>query len=309
MNQQGLGRNTVMINVNRFTCWKGICVACGQMIAGSNCKKHLFFCSKMLNYLTKNQYNIMNPENTQNHFTPGYILKIVDFYRPQLYWIYVSAPSNLSLRDLDIYLRAFWLQCCSHMSCFTGNDGKEYFPHLFSNITFPNFENHFLMSNYSIEDFFGNNTTSYYSFDFGDTTKLQITVIEQINNAPKQRFILLIQNEQPNYYCDLCSEQLIITYCDNCEKSFCEKCNQEYHGKAEANKMNCDPQTSCLPIINSPRVGKCGYRGPVIDPSNLIFNVFDPNQKMDERTMQNPIARGRIRNSSSSVTSNSVQTN
>jgi hypothetical protein len=269
---------------------KGTCQACQQSLALSNCKRHLFFCSKMLEYLTNHQYNVFNDTAISILTTTGYILKISDLHRPHLYYIYLAAPDHLSLRDLDVYLRALWLQCCSHMSCFSTDTGKEYYPQLFSNPSFPNFENHFLMSEMAISDFFSANDHCAYEYDFADRTQLQIQVIQRITNAPKQKFTLLIRNEEPQYYCDSCQERIIIRYCQACRQSFCEGCFVSSHlqdtkkkeSKSVKNSKKMCGSDYCLPVVNSPRVGKCGYVGPIVDASNLTFNVFDPERKNHE---------------------------
>jgi ribosomal protein L37AE/L43A len=272
---------------------KGICTACRNSFPLSSCKKHFFYCSKILNYLTNGAYNPLENSNVSKFFTSGYVLKIVDNERPQTYFSFITAPCSLSLKDLDTFLKAFWCHCCSHMSCFIDlTTQKEYFPYLYSNSSFPNYEIHDLMSNYSIEDVFNSNSTSsspsypslLYEYDFSENrTTLFISVVEKIvTTCPKNRFTVLIQNEEPHYCCENCSENQKIEeneasiYCSNCCKAYCNDCLRSSNNRNHLKQ--CD--SSCfLPVVNSPRVGKCCYQGQSVfstmDPLNLRFEEFN----------------------------------
>ncbi len=45
-------------------------------------------------------------------------------YRPE-YWMHLKAPTNMTLKGLDAFLRRTWLECCGHLSAFTIR-GKKY---------------------------------------------------------------------------------------------------------------------------------------------------------------------------------------
>jgi hypothetical protein len=275
----------------------GVCTACKNSFPLSYCKKHFFYCSKILSYLTNGTYNPLDNSNFSEFFTSGYVLKIVDNERPQTYFSFITAPSNLSLKDLDTFLKAFWCYCCSHMSCFINlTTQKQYFPYLYNNSSFPNYVNHDLMSNFSIDDVFNPASSSsssfpslIYEYDFSENrTTLFISVVEKIvTTCPKNRFTVLIQNDEPHYCCENCfseshgfEEKEASIYCSNCCKAYCNNCFKRNNTE---HLQQCD-SSSFLPIVNSPRVGKCCYQGQSVfssmDPLNLRFEEFNPANKI-----------------------------
>src|SRR5215471_16270446 len=50
---------------------------------------------------------------------------LVEGYDAPEYWLHVSAPAHLKLKQLDGYLRRIWLECCGHLSAFE-IDGERY---------------------------------------------------------------------------------------------------------------------------------------------------------------------------------------
>ncbi len=46
------------------------------------------------------------------------VLLLVEGYRMPEYWMYLEAPAQATLGDLDKLLRKTWLECCGHLSAF-----------------------------------------------------------------------------------------------------------------------------------------------------------------------------------------------
>lgn len=88
-----------------------------------------------------------------------------------------------------------------------------------------------------------------FSIDFGSTTEIILTVISEISR-PKQRekVLLLARNEPISEVCEAC--QALATYINAWEGNLvCEAC-------AEAEDEN-----ALMPVVNSLRMGECGYDG------------------------------------------------
>lgn len=95
-----------------------------------------------------------------------------------------------------------------------------------------------------------------YEYDFGSTTYLNLRVVSeregvvQEDDAP---VAILARNVLPNILCKVCGKpatQVVSGYFNVEENAYCNRCakrNKEYE--------------MLLPIVNSPRVGVCGYTG------------------------------------------------
>lgn len=164
------------------------------------------------------------------------VLKIEDT-ESKLYWLYLDIAVTSTLKTLDSFMRNIWLECCGHMSAFYephyGQIGKEQ-----------------ELADYPV------GTSFLYDYDFGSTTQLKITIIGR-GKRPKQRAAvrLLGRNEVYRFACRECGKNAdyICVECTWVNKIpfFCEACAQEHeHGDG-----------MLLPVVNSPRMGVCGYCG------------------------------------------------
>jgi len=95
----------------------------------------------------------------------------------------------------------------------------------------------------------------HYEYDFGTTTELALKVVAEregkISGEPIQ---LLARNESPLITCDVCGK-IATQVCSQCiwnnKGWLCDKC---------AGKHACGEEI-LLSVVNSPRVGMCGYTG------------------------------------------------
>lgn len=239
-----------MIEMEDSNVTQGRCQGCNALISKKAFIKHLETCPIIQSY--KNDQNLL--------------FQIFDRYRPDLYWMVVAAPPTLTLKELDSFLRSIWLGCCQHMSCFVlPSNEKEFYPYCFWNRSFTERHRYDLMNNYHLQDIFPKYSYLDYDFDFGNLSALQIEFLPNHDNTSSfysntlvNDFQLLILNHPPYYTCDKCCKLPLEVNCSVCMRSFCLKCLQSRRAH------NCDifDTEDILPIINSPRVGKCGYIGP-----------------------------------------------
>ncbi len=95
-----------------------------------------------------------------------------------------------------------------------------------------------------------------YEYDFGTTTELNLKVLAVREQTIKRGTIeLLARNNAPEVTCQRCGgppASQICTQCDCWGKGWlCDVCAEEQDCGAEM----------CLPVVNSPRAGVCGYCG------------------------------------------------
>ncbi len=164
----------------------------------------------------------------------------------KMYWLYLDISATASLKTLDTFLRKIWLECCGHMSAF-------YEPRY----------GELGMGRKIVE--FPVGYSLLYDYDFGDTTQLKITVVGY-GRRPRQKTAvrLLGRNEAPHFACQKCGKRAdyICLDCAWADHSpfLCEACLQEHEHRND----------TLLPVVNSPRMGVCGYCG------ELDVFEFDP---------------------------------
>jgi predicted RNA-binding Zn-ribbon protein involved in translation (DUF1610 family) len=95
-----------------------------------------------------------------------------------------------------------------------------------------------------------------HEYDFGSTTYLTLkTASERMGPARGKSIEILAQNEPPSIPCDQCGNAAATRICSECSWSgegwLCDQCSKK-HG--------CG-RDMLLPVVNSPRVGVCGYTG------------------------------------------------
>ncbi len=152
------------------------------------------------------------------------------------YWLYLDMPVTSTLKTLDSFLRKIWLECCGHLSEF-----------------------HFGRMPISMSTAIGSfseGCTLSYEYDFGSTTELVITIMgSMIRPRQKAAVRLLGRNEPYHFTCQNCGKEAdyICPYCiwEKENPFLCEGCVGEHEHEEEI----------LLPVVNSPRMGVCGYCG------------------------------------------------
>lgn len=224
---------------------QGKCIFCEQLIGFSSMTRHLQSCEKRNGVLLK--------EDLKN--SKFYGLKIWATYNPS-YWLFVEVLEDASFEHLDNFLRQVWLECCGHLSAFTLGDVRyeaqtgapDFMFSMFRQIQSKPINVNFNKSLFKGLEF-------HYEYDFGSTTDLDLKVVwEREGKWNKNGLLLLARNEAFVLNCEGCGQTagLICTECSfEKEAVYCNKCIEKHKCGGEM----------FLPIVNSPRMGVCGYTG------------------------------------------------
>jgi predicted RNA-binding Zn-ribbon protein involved in translation (DUF1610 family) len=221
----------------------GTCALCNRSFNKSAIKKHLESCIQK------------HPPKKKSPFpfpVEGKVFTILveGSSFSHKYWLYLEVPSNSLLRRLDNFLRDTWVECCCHLSQFT-IDGKRYVSELDEYFKGLNDKS----MNYPLEKVLSVGKKFSYEYDFGSTTRLNLKVVSKrkVEDADSS-ILLLARNEPPFITCASCGKKAIYI-CRVCGYSgegwVCDDCASEHE---------CG-EDMLLPVVNSPRVGVCGYTG------------------------------------------------
>lgn len=169
---------------------------------------------------------------------PGFHLLVEGGRTPQ-YWMHVAARADATLGALDAFLRGAWLECCGHLSEFrTAPRGEA------------------LGMGTKLGGLLRPDMTFLHEYDFGSTTQLKLRVVGQVAHQPKWKAVeLLALNDAPSFSCSVCGKAAQVVDTEDYEP-LCEACARTRTDMA-------------LPLVNSPRVGVCGYTGPAISIPTL----------------------------------------
>lgn len=101
-----------------------------------------------------------------------------------------------------------------------------------------------------------------YQYDFGSTTELQLTVLEEFDIAADKPLVLLSRNDRPLWKCAICGQKPATQLCTVCTEAalFCGAC-----AKKHAKTCSDFADYAAMPVVNSPRMGVCAYDGGTID--------------------------------------------
>lgn len=162
------------------------------------------------------------------------------------YWMHLAVKADVTLEDLDNFLRDIWLECCGHLSAFS-IEGQGY------SGAFPDVGDNNMEA--TLSEILSPGMKFYHEYDFGSTTELTLKVEAVWEGALKGKPVQLLgRNELPLIKCQSCGK-LATQVCAECiylgEGWLCDECAQ---------KHDCGEEM-LMPVVNSPRVGVCGYEG------------------------------------------------
>ena len=209
----------------------GICKICKAAITRKGRNRHLVSCFKKNNKIGDNYY---------------FLLSVEGKYEPH-YWMNIIFNKNWKLKKLDSFLREMWLECCGHLSEFDINGA------IYS--VSPDGEFDANSMNYKIGDILNVKDKFLHTYDFGSSTELVLKVLNEFSidkefKSPE----IIARNHMPEIKCNNC-DNLATNVCSDCiyEDSgwLCDKCSTNH---------DCGEEM-LMPVINSPRVGVCGYCG------------------------------------------------
>jgi len=167
--------------------------------------------------------------------------------------MHLEVVASAKLQDLDGFLRGIWLECCGHLSAFT-IEGKRYVSEVAENFLF-DFGLEEQDMSVRIGDVLRTGISFDHEYDFGTTTELALRVVSERKGEPVNKPIqIMARNDPPLITCCVCGK-IATKVCTQCiydgEGWLCNKC-------ARGHKCG---EEMLLPVVNSPRVGMCGYTG------------------------------------------------
>lgn len=174
-------------------------------------------------------------------------------YLPE-YWLHLEVDEGRTLKDLDQFLRDIWLECCGHLSAFTIGD-RIYDSHP---------EGGWRSSKsmwVKLGEVLKEGMKFGYEYDFGFTTELELKVLSEQKAKPLGKPIkILARNNPPKFECANCKKEAT----QLCSMCLCEDGEEVFFCGACAEKHLCEEEGEAfLPVVNSPRMGVCGYTGPL----------------------------------------------
>jgi len=219
---------------------KGKCLLCNSMFGKGGITKHLQSC------IQKNVISETTPSNRKPQNRKFFHIVVEGYDFPE-YWMHLKISSDTKLKDLDRFLRDIWLECCGHLSAFE-IQGIRY-------SSSPMAEYNEKGMSRKLGDLLDPGIKFFYEYDFGTTTNLALKVVLEGEVEKRGKAIqLLSRNEPPSITCDNC-KNIATQVCAQCVYSgegwVCDEC---------ARKHECG-EDMLLPVVNSPRVGMCGYSG------------------------------------------------
>jgi len=223
------------------TTTKGTCHFCQQVFGKTAMIRHLATCpQRTISFTTAQGKRAAKPARLLHMRAEG--LRAPD------YWMHLEIPADASLQTLDSFLRQSWLECCGHLSRFEIH-GTSY-----SSYVDPEFGDKSMRV--QVGKILEVGEQFVHEYDFGTTTELRLKVLAEREGSQQKKSVeLLAHNVLPEIPCDACGKPATQT-CSQCiyEEGgwLCDNCGKEHECGEEM----------LLPIINSPRVGMCGYDGP-----------------------------------------------
>lgn len=219
---------------------QGACSYCGREMTRGGMARHLRVCDK------RNEA-IAAAARQPGDDGPLVHLQVQDADGGQ-YWLHLEMDGSASLERLDSYLRAIWLECCGHLSQFST----------------PGWGGRTVGMKRKAADVLQPGVELVHEYDFGTTSVTVVRAVEIRHGRPTtpKPIALMARNAEPVYPCQEC-EAPAAALCMEC---ICEHGKQgtlcEKHTRSHRHRNYGEP----LALVNSPRVGMCGYDGPAEPP-------------------------------------------
>ncbi len=176
-----------------------------------------------------------------------YHLRVQDAWRDD-FWLDLEVRGSATLQHLDHYLRASWLECCEHLSQFSigGWEGSE------------------IPKKRRIDQVFAPGVELTHIYDFGTSSETLIKFVAVREGEPttSRPIALMARNSPPEASCIECG-QPATRLCIECvyeENKWGTLCDR--HARTHPHDDYGEP----FPLVNSPRLGMCGYDGPAEPP-------------------------------------------
>jgi len=206
---------------------QGKCIFCGSTFSGKS----------ITNHLNTHLFQKQGLDTGKQH-GQSYHIRV----KAGSMFLQLLLDGGTILKTLDRFLRDIWLECCGHLSEFSYQREK-------------------VPMSRKVSEVFYKGLKLDYVYDFGTSTKLDIKVLEVFSMAGEKKIILLSRNEPLKIMCDMCGKKPALEMCTIHDwDAFCEDC-------IPIHEEECEGFTdyASRPVVNSPRMGECGYTGGSID--------------------------------------------
>ena len=251
----------------------GLCHICQQAVSGDRIRQHLVRCISERTGLQPAQ----NPQRRgrRNARKTAHI-SVRAPGRP--HWMELGVRCDATLRELDRFLRAVWLECCGHLSHFTIN-GVEYSimaPMPGENRYFEpesEREESWRHMGKSINAAIPPLITFHHEFDYGSTTELELEYVAVFGElvqlvSPTQPWhgskIVLLARNQSQQSCLCCGRPAYWKFAPQYDE-YEDYDDELYEDEGVLCEDDLDPITFCeecapaegdfIPLANSPRAG------------------------------------------------------
>ena len=220
---------------------KGTCNLCGSSFSRTAMTRHLKSCNP------SESKRRAAPKLAEQSPNPSFHL-FVEARNNMVYWMHLAVSVEAPLSRVDAFLRQVWLECRGHLSAFT-IAGQRY-----ASGAMKQFGE--LGMGARLSRILEPGMAFPYEYDYGSPTELRLKVIGLRDQGTTRRTVeLLARNDAPQVVCERCGSQpatQIRTECAWKDQGWlCETCAVDHDCGAEM----------CLPVVNSPRAGVCGYTG------------------------------------------------
>jgi hypothetical protein len=221
---------------------EGKCLYCDELLSQSAIGRHL---AKHLGLMEKESAG-----KSQSNFCH------VEVEAGEMF-LHLLVKGDAPMKTIDGFLRDIWLECCGHLSGFGHKKFK-------------------IKMKDRVEDVFQPKVKIYHDYDYGTTTRVFLNAKKQYQLALKEQIILLSRNEPLKLMCALCEIEPAINLCSVCcyqEMAFyCKKCSKKHAKTCEDFADYAE-----MPVVNSPRMGECGYIGGRIDKArDGVYKIVKP---------------------------------
>lgn len=217
----------------------GICELCKERTSKSAMTAHLVVCI---------------PKHDRRTGTPCELFQLrVEAKGASMFWIDVEVRGESPIRRLDELLRRVWLECCGHLSAFEIG-GLRYSGVVDNEFGFD--RNERSMNARVAQVLTSRGQRFSYEYDFGSTTQLALRFTSaRRGTIGRSAARLLARNEPPVWSCAECDAPATVIC------PFCIGQRNPFACPSHARDHACDEDESFLPVVNSPRMGVCGYTG------------------------------------------------
>ena len=219
---------------------EGVCRFCLKTFSGTAVSRHLAACK------VRKDKNALELRGARKKYKV-YHIKISG---SKWYWLHIEMPVAATLAELDDFLRGIWLECCGHLSAF--NIGKIRYEDARLMNDSPSWIQPTKSMNARLYTIFNVKDKFSHEYDFGSTTYLdgQVMAVRE-GNLGKNKIRILARNNPYVFECGNCRRKAS-GMCLECEEYVCDECLDTHECGEEM----------ILPVVNSPRMGVCGYGGP-----------------------------------------------